>query len=408
MSHTNNLRKDGTRKVLVIVENLSVPFDRRVWRECTALRDAGYQVSVISPKGVTTDHSSRAMVDGVSIYRYRSVQAEGGSLSYMVEYGVAVVMSLWLSALVYYRDRFDVVQICNPPDLLIIAVLPFKLLGKKIIFDQHDLCPEIYQTQKGMGTAKNAMVRILLWCEKVTYWLSDIVIVVNASCKKIAMTRGNKEEKDIFIVRNGPSLSNTKMASSRPELKHGKRYLLSYVGIMGKQEGVDILLRAIRLLSTEYNRNDFHVHIMGGGPVLEPMKRYAIELGVSGLITFAGYVDYRAVMEGIATADVCLCPDPKTPLSDKCSLVKTIEYMSLGKPFVAFDLEEVHASAGPSALYALPNDERDFAEKVNIMLDDEPMRVRMGNMGRERFINECAWEHSQDALYAAYDRAFVR
>jgi glycosyltransferase involved in cell wall biosynthesis len=399
------------RKVLIIVENLSVPFDRRVWRECNALIEAGYQVSAISPMGVGHDTKRRETIDGVSIYRYPIFQADGSLVSYLLEYGVALLMSFWLVWVVLFREGFDVVQICNPPDLLILAVLPVKLLGKKVIFDQHDLSPEIYQVQRSKGgeiPKSNAVLKALLWFERLTYIFSDIVIVVNESCKKIALGRGSKREQDVWVVRNGPSLANIKSAKVNPALKQDKKYLLSYVGMMGPQEGIDVLLRAIRDLLIVHGREDFHVRIMGSGTVLDQMKQYAVDLGINHIVTFTGHVDYLQVMEGIASADLCLCPDPKTALSDKCSLVKAIEYMSLGRPFVAFDLEEVHYSAGDAALYARPNDEKDFAEKLNYLLDNDQLRDSMGNLGRQRVIQQLTWEHSKSALYAAYDNAFEK
>jgi glycosyltransferase involved in cell wall biosynthesis len=396
------------RKVLIVVENLSVPFDRRVWRECQALRAAGYQVSTISPKGEGIDRAWTDVIDDVSIYRYPIFQSDGSFVSYLLEYAVASLASFWLMWVVFFREGFNVIQICNPPDLLILPALPFKLLGKKVIFDQHDLSPEIYQMQKGSGRKQNFVTRALLVFEKITYLFSDIVMVVNESCRKIALGRGCKRDSEVFVVRNGPSVQNIRGTQPNLELKRGKKYLLTYVGMMGPQEGIDILLRAIRDLATVHQRSDFHVHIIGGGTVLAPMKQYSIDLGINPIVTFTGSVDYKQVMEGIASADLCLCPDPKTPLSDKCSLVKVIEYMSLGKAFVAFDLEEVHSLAADAGTYAKPNDERDFAAQINELLQNEDLRISMGKIGRERVMERLTWEHSMESLYAAYDRAFAK
>ncbi len=396
------------RKALIVVENLSVPFDRRVWRECHALYEAGYQVSTISPMGAGTDTKRYEVIDGISIYRYPIYHASGSFRSYVLEYSVALIMSFWLMWVVLVREGFDVVQICNPPDLLIFPTLPFKVLGKKVIFDQHDICPEIYETQKGIQGVPNFVVRVLVRLEKLTYSFADVVMVVNESCQRIALDRGGKKEPDVFIVRNGPSSQNIRNAVPNAALKQGKRHLLSYVGMMGPQEGIDVLLRAVRNLVTVHRRGDFHVRIMGGGTVLDQMKAYAVELGIGELVTFTGSVDYTQVMEGIASADLCLCPDPKTPLSDKCSLVKVIEYMSLGRAFVAFDLEEVRLSAADAGAYAKPGDEADFADNVDRLLDDENLRVSMGELGRKRVMQRLTWEHSKDALYAAYDQAFQK
>jgi glycosyltransferase involved in cell wall biosynthesis len=307
---------------------------------------------------------------------------------------------------VLFREGFDVVQICNPPDLLILVAVPFKLLGKKIIFDQHDLSPEIYQMHRGGHNGPCFVLRALLCFERITYAFADVVLVVNESCRRIAIGRGSKNERDVFVVRNGPSAQSIGSVRTNLALKHGMPHLISYVGMMGPQEGIDALLRAIRDLLTVHGRNDFHVLIMGSGTVLDSMRRYASELGLAEVVTFAGHVEYSQVMEGIATASICVCPDPKTPLNDKCSFVKVVEYMSLGRTLVAFDLEEVRNMAGDAALYAEPNDESDFAAKINRLLDDPDLRTSMGDKGRDRVLRSLTWEHSKSAFYAAYDKVF--
>src|SRR5262249_8351732 len=264
MNRAQNNKTGPKRRVVIVVENLSVPFDRRVWRECNALSEAGYQVSTISPMGTDADKTWHDTIDGVSIYRYPIPQSDGGFVSYLLEYGVAVLMSFWLLWVVLLREGFDVIQICNPPDLLILGALPFKLLGKGIIFDQHDLSPEIYEVQKGTRGKHGTVIRALLAFEKLTYKFSDVVMVVNESCREIAVARGQKKDQDVFVVRNGPSLRNIAGAQPNAALKNGQKYLLSYVGMMGPQEGIDILLRAIQDLTRVHGRDDFHVRIMGG------------------------------------------------------------------------------------------------------------------------------------------------
>jgi glycosyltransferase involved in cell wall biosynthesis len=399
---------DKSRSVLIVVENLSVPFDRRVWKECQALRAAGYRVATISPMGVGVDTAWHEVIDDVSVYRYRAYQASGSFASYLTEFSVALVMTFLLMWVVLVRNGFKVIQICNPPDLLILPTLPFKLLGKKVIFDQHDLCPEIYETQRGLTGEPNRVVRALLWFERLTYACSDVVLVVNESCRRVALRRGRRREADVFVVRNGPSAKSIAAATPNVALKRGRRHLLGYVGMMGPQDGIDVLLRAVRALAVVHRRTDFCVLIMGSGTVLERMKEYASELDVADFVTFTGTIAHAAVLEGIASTDLCLCPDPKTPLSDKCSLVKAIEYMSLGRPFVAFDLEEVRLSAGDAAVYAKPRDEADFAAQIDSLLDDATRRETMGKIGRDRVLQSLTWEHSTTALYAAYDAALGR
>jgi len=396
-----------SRKVLIIVENLPVPFDRRVWRECMALRDAGYGVSVIAPRDESLDEPPREVVNGVSIYRFKPFHSDGGFLSYIAEYAVALVKSLWLIGVVLRREGFQVIQICNPPDLLILAAFPYRLLGKKIIFDQHDLCPEIYQTQRNLAEGeRNVVLSFLRFFESLTYRLSNAVLVVNESCRRIACTRGGRSAESVFVVRNGPTAESVRAVPPDPGLKEGMPFLLVYVGMMGPQEGIDVLLRAVRELRESVGRDDFHVRIIGGGTVLDQMQRYAVELGLESVVTFVGRQDYEHVLRGIASADVCLCPDPKTPLSDKCSLVKSIEYMSLGKPFVAFDLDEVRLASGDAALYARPGEERHFAELIDKLLRDADLRETMGKRGRNRVLQGLTWDHAKQALYDAYASLF--
>ena len=369
-----------------------------------ALKEKGYGVSVIAPRDSMKAEPSRETLNGISIYRFTAYHSTGGFLSYILEYAVALAQSFWLSGVVLRREGFRAIHICNPPDLLILAVLPYKLLGKKIIFDQHDLCPEIYQTQKGLkANDRNLVHSVLSFFEKLTYRLSDIVLVVNESCRRIACARGGKSPGDVFIVRNGPSEESIRDVPTNPQLKNGKPFLLVYVGMMGPQEGIDVLLRAIRTLRDSFGRDDFHVHLIGGGTVLEQMKSYAKELEIDSIVTFAGRQDYDRVLEGIATADVCLCPDPKNPLSDKCSLVKSIEYMSLGRPFVAFDLEEVRLASGSAALYAPPGDEKEYAAHIDRLLRDDDLRMSMGKLGRQTVLDGLTWDHSKESLYEAYE-----
>jgi glycosyltransferase involved in cell wall biosynthesis len=395
---------DDRARVLIIVENLSMPFDRRAWREAESLARAGYQVSVISPKGDSRDDSSREVIDGIAIYRYRSFEARSGLLSYLIEYGHAVLMILVLSFVVHFRRGFDVIQICNPPDVLFLAIWPFKLIGKKIIFDHHDLSPELYLAKDGGG--RRVVARILLALERQTFRFADVVISANDSYKALALSRGGQPESKVFVVRNGPELKRIRSVEPDPSLRQGKEHLLSYVGMMGSQDGVDYLLRSIRILSTELGRDDFHVIVMGGGPELPYLERYARELGVDHLMTFTGLMaDPDRLYRGIATASVCLCPDPMTELNDNSTMAKVLEYMAFGKPVVAFDLKETRVSAGAGALYVTPNEEEEFARRIDELLDSPELRERLGRIGRERIHGGLAWDHSEKQLLAAYETA---
>jgi len=393
-----------SRKVLLLVENLSVPFDRRVWKECCALRDAGFRVTAISPKGRDFDSSFFETLDDVTIYRYPPFESSGAAVSYALEFSVALFWMTVLSWVALAKRGFDVVHLSNPPDVLILAALPFKLLGKKIIFDQHDLSPEIY-SQHHPGGEGSIVHRVLLAFEALTYRCADVVICITQSVCDVARTRGRVGSDRLFLVRNGPDLRSFAHAKADATLRQDRPYLLSYVGMMGPQDGVDILLRAVRILVNDFGRQDFHVHLVGGGTELGRLKNYAEELGLVGYVTFAGQQPYDAVVRVIASADVCLCPDPKTPMNDRANLVKVTEYMCLGRPVVAFDLSEVRHSAGDAAVYATPNDERDFASKIDSLLSSADDRVRRGHIGAQRVLQFLSWDHSKQALLAAYQRA---
>lgn len=390
----------------MVVENLSLPFDRRVWKECCALRDRGYVVSAISPKGSDSDTASRETIDGVALYRYTPFESTGGMLSYALEFGVALAMTTVLSWVILVRRGFDVIHLSNPPDLLIFAALPFKLLGKKIIFDQHDLSPEIFSEHR-RGAEGGLVHRALLAFESVSYRCADVVICITQSICEMAASRGRVRQDDIFLVRNGPDLASFAGATADGSLRHGRRFLLTYVGMMGPQDGVDILLRALKLLVTEVGRQDVHLHLVGGGTELPRLQKYAGELGITDYVTFAGKQDYRRVVTAIASADICVCPDPKTPMNDRANLVKVSEYLCLGKPVVAFDLMEVRHSAADAAVYATPNDEREFASKIDFLLRHPDERARLGELGVGRVRQHLSWDHSKEALFAAYERVFA-
>jgi glycosyltransferase involved in cell wall biosynthesis len=384
-----------------------VPFDQRVWREATALTEAGYHVSVICPKGDGFDVASHEVLHGVAIYSYRAVEARAGVVSFFVEFAQALVMMTLLTLKVFFREGFDVIQICNPPDMLFLVTLPYKLLGRTVIFDHHDLAPEVYQS-KCHSTESNAVHKVLLAFERLTFRFADVVMSTNESYKRVAMTRGRVAEKDVFVVRNGPDLKRVVEAPANPGLKRGKPYLVFYIGTMGSQDGVDYLLRSVAYLIQERGRNDFHTVIMGGGVELEHLKRYAGELGITEHVTFTGRVPDAAVVEALNTADVCACPDPPTPLNSISTMNKTMEYMALGKPVVAFDLIETRVSAGDSALYAMGSDEKNFGDQIGRLLDDPDLRATLSATGRHRIHTALSWEHSKKPLRAAYRHAFEK
>jgi len=394
-------------RVLILVENLSVPFDQRVWREATALTEAGYHVSVICPKGATYDTPSHESIQGISIHRYRALEARNGMLGFFAEFAQALVMMTYLTAVVFGREGFDVIQLCNPPDVLFLTALPYRLLGRGIIFDHHDLAPEVYQSKRGRQEP-DVVYRVLLWLEWLTFRAAHVVMATNESYRRVALGRGGKPPEDVFVVRNGPDLRRVVETAPNPLLKKGRAHLLFYIGTMGAQDGVDCLLRSVAYLIHERGRRDFHTLIMGGGVELENLKRLARELGLNDWVTFTGRVPDAAVVEALSTADVCACPDPATPLNHVSTMNKTMEYMALGKPLVSYDLEETRVSAGDAALYARNGDEGDFGDKLAELLDSPGLRAQLGAAGRRRVLESLSWEHSKRPLLCAYERALRR
>ena len=378
-----------------------MPFDVRVWRESRALTEAGYQVSVICPMGKGYDTGWHELREGVHIYRYPMLEAKTGLLSYLLEYGQAMVFMAFYSLYVLLRRGFDVIQLCNPPDLLIFVAAPFKLLGKKVIFDHHDLCPELLMSKPGAKEG-GAVHRAMAFFERWSIRLSDVVISTNESYKRTVIERCGAKAERVFVVRNGPDLEHFQPVPANSVLRKGKKHLVFYVGNMGTQDGVDYFLRAVHHLLHKRGRDDFHVLIMGGGGELENLIEYAASLGLGEAVTFTGRVDSEDVLEGLYTADVCVSADPRNALNEVSTMNKTMEYMAVGKAQVAFDLHETRVSAGDAALYATPNDEEEFGKHLATLMDDPELRARLGDIGKRRIDEGLSWEHSKPPLLAAY------
>lgn len=395
------------RRVLILVENCSVPLDRRVWKISKALTERGYKIIVICPRGDRIDSLPREKIEGISIYRYRAFEAKEGLLSYIFEYTQAIVKMFLLSILVFIREGFDIIHVCNPPDLLFLVACPFKLMGRRVVFDQHDLSPELYLS-KANSDSTNIIYRALLLLERVSLKIADAIIVTNESYKRIAVTRGRISNKHVFIVRNDPQPDLFKTAQPNQALKNGKHNLIFYVGQIAQQDGVDYLLRSIRYLHKVRKRDDFHLLIMGGGTELDRLKQFASDLGISDLLTFTGLVPHSQVISALPAADICVSPDPKTLQNDASTMIKVVEYMAAGKPIVAYDLTETRVSAGDAALYAKPNDEQDFAEKIAQLLDSPELRKKLGRIGEKRILNGLSWHHSKRHLFDAYRSALSK
>lgn len=392
------------RRVLVIVENLPSPFDRRVWQESTTLRDAGYEVTIICPTGKGYE-SRHEVIDGIHIYRHDlPVEAEG-ALGYALEYSSALFWEFVLAWKVLFRRGFDVIHACNPPDLIFLVGGFFKLfLRKKFVFDHHDINPELYEAKFGR---RDFFYKLMVWCERLTFMTADVSIATNESYKKIAIERGGMKPGDVYVVRSGPKLDRLKIVPPVESLKKGRRHLVGYVGVMGKQEGIDYLLRAVEYMVNTLGRTDVHFGLVGGGTSLEELKAYAAELGVSDYVTFTGRVPDADLLAILNTADVCVNPDVANEMNDKSTMNKIMEYMALGKPIVQFDLTEGRFSAQDASLYAARNDHEDMARKIVELLDDPERRQRMGEFGRRRVEQELEWQYEAPKLLAAYERVFA-
>jgi glycosyltransferase involved in cell wall biosynthesis len=390
------------RHVLILVENLSVPFDRRVWQESRALVDAGFAVTVICPLGAKQDRERETVIDGVRILRYPLRPAAGGPLGYLREYTLALWHTFRLAMKVRRDGPVDVVHACNPPDLLFLIALVLRPGGTRFVFDHHDLVPELFLSR--FPNRGRALYRLTLLVERLTFAVADAVISTNESYRAVAIGRGKMAADRVTVVRSAPDLSRFVSLPQDPSLRRGKKYLVTYLGVMGPQDGVDYALRALQLLRDKFGRNDVHCIFMGAGDAFDEMVSLSEDLGLSDVVEFTGRVPDEFVRRCLSTADVCLSPDPFNPLNDVSTMNKVVEYMAMGCPVVSFDLVEARVSAGDAAVYVPANDECAFAEAVDTLLNDAGRRHSMGMVGRNRVEEELSWDLSRRALVGFYSR----
>lgn len=388
----------SSARVLFLVENNGFPFDVRVRREAFALKDAGYEVSIIAPR--SPGQPWQETLDGVAVYRFPAPPGGEGLLSYAFEFGYATFAMFLLSCWVALRKGFDVVHAANPPDTLFLIGAFFKMFGKKFVFDHHDLSPETYLS-RFKEPKPNFVYRMLRLLEAGTYRTADIVIATNESYRKAAMTRGKMPAASVFVVRNGPPLAFQAVPPD-PQLQNRARHLVGYIGTMGPQDGVDYWLRSVREITVTMGRKDFLAVIVGSGDAAPSLHRLVKTLGIGAHVWFTGRIPDLEARTILSTVAVCVQPDPMNPLNDKSTMNKVMEYMALGKPLVAFDLVETRYSAGEAALYAAANDEADFARKVCWLLDNPNEGARLGALGRARVESSLAWERSVPELVRAY------
>ncbi|MCX2980986.1 glycosyltransferase WbuB [Halieaceae bacterium IMCC14734] len=392
------------RRVLFIVENLPSPFDRRVWQEATTLEEAGYEVSIICPTGKGFERKFE-VIDNIHIYRHSLPLEADGAAGYALEYSAALFWEFYLAFKVLFTRGFDAIHACNPPDLIFIVGGFFRFFfGKKFLFDHHDINPELYEAK---FNRRDLFYKIMLLCERLTFKTASVSIATNESYKEVAIRRGGMPADRVHVVRSGPMLDRLRIVEPVHELKKGRKYLVGYVGVMGKQEGIDYLLRAAKFLIKDKGREDIHFGLVGGGTELENLEEYARNLGVADYVTFTGRVPDDELLAMLNTADVCVNPDVANEMNDKSTMNKIMEYMALAKPIVQFDLIEGKFSAGESSLYAKRNDEEDFAEKILQLLGDPELRTTMGEFGRNRVISQLEWSFEQPKLLDAYDQLFA-
>jgi glycosyltransferase involved in cell wall biosynthesis len=396
--------KEYAGKILIIVQNLPVPFDRRVWLEAQTLTAHDYKVSVICPKSEDYNKSYE-VTENVHIYRYNMPINANGVLSYFLEFAYAWLATAFLSIKVLLRQGFDVIQACNPPDTYFLLGWIYKLFGKKYVFDHHDLCPEMFAIK--YASPHPFLHKALLLLEKLTMHTANIVIVTNKSYKEMAMKRGDKNSNDIYIVRTGPDLRRLQPCAPQRHLKEGFRYLVCYLGEMCPQDGVDYLLKSADYLVNTLGHKDILFVLLGGGPAMPMFKEMSEKMGLQKNVRFTGRVSDELLSCYLSTADVCVDPDPWSEWATCSTMNKVLEYMAFARPVVAFDLKETRRSAMAAAEYVQPNEIDKFAEKIVDLLNDPEKRRLMGYFGQQRIRQSLAWEHSQTNLLAAYERVFA-
>jgi glycosyltransferase involved in cell wall biosynthesis len=385
---------------LIIVQNLPLPFDRRVWLECQALVSAGYRVAAVCPKG--GGDPSYQVIDGVELYKYRPYAPGGSKLSFIAEYVYSFLATAANTLKARLHGRFAVIQACNPPDIFWPIALAFRVMeGTKFVFDHHDLCPELFESRFPGGP--KLPYRGLRALERRTHRSADHVISTNASYREIAINRSGKPAADVTIVRTGPDPERLKRGPADSDQRRGRKYLAAYIGVMGPQDGVDIVIRAADVVVRELGRDDIAFTLIGSGDCFDELVALRDELGLADHVEFTGRAPDELVTRIMSTADVGLSPDPKNPLNDLSTMNKSMEYMAFELPVVAFDLRETRVSVADAGVYVTPNDVHEYAEAIVALMDDEAKRAELGKLGRERVEQELAWSHQQRAYLDVYD-----
>jgi len=390
------------KHILIIVENLPVPFDRRVWQEANTLKDNGAKVSIICPK-MKDYTASYEVLNGIEIYRHSLPIEARGAIGYLLEYSSALFWEFFLSWKIFFKKRFHVIHGCNPPDLIFLVALCFKIFGVKYVFDHHDINPELYIAK---FKSKGFLYEMIILFERLTFAAADFSIATNESYKEIAIKRGKMAEAKIQIIRSGPKLERLKLLPPDIKFFKGRKYLVGYVGVIGGQEGIDLLLESVKHIVSI--RKNIQFAIVGGGSDLEHMIQLSVKSGLNDFVDFYGRVPDDLMIAVLNSADVCVNPDSPTEMNNLSTMNKIMEYMALRKPVVQYDLKEGRFSAQEASLYARCGDTIDFANKIIQLIDDPELRTRMGDFAYNRVLNELSWDYEKEKLIKFYDRILLK
>ena len=403
----------------MLVEN-QFPADPRVRNEALTLTRNGFKVSVIALRG--RGEKRREVVEGVVVYRvprltlFKKLPGEHRSLigsflnklqvvgGYVAEYSYFTGACLMVSFYVAFREGFDAIHAHNPPDTLCVVGGVHKLFGKKFVFDHHDLSPELYRSR--YNTPNGYVTSGLRLFEKLSLKLADVAIATNESYRDIDIERNGIASDRVFVVRNGPDLKRVRPVDPDPALVGMGKTVLGYVGAMNPQDGLDYLLRALGHLVHDLKRPDFYCVLIGVGDSLDELRALAVKLKITDQVFFTGFISDEDVMRYLSSTDICLDPNPASPLNDVSTWIKIMEYMALGKPIVSFDLKETRISAEQAAIYVKPNDELEFARAILQLMDDPARRRRMGTWGQQRLHEKLSWNVTSANLVTAYEHLF--
>ncbi len=391
-------------RILMLLENESYPADCRVLLQAESLVAAGYRVSVICPTDSKSARKAETVGD-VRVYRYPHPPVFSGLLGYVLEYGYSILMQFLISLYVFLRHGFDAIHMHTPPDMNAVIPAFYKVFGIKFIYDLHDLSPELYLAQRD-GEGSKLIHGLLLRFERFASRIANLLIATNETQQNVQIHRCCANPSKCFVVRNGPNEAFMKTVVPKQELRKPGCLNIGYVGVIGIQDGVDYLIRAVHVLVTECRRTDLQVIIVGSGPALADLKSLVEKLKLSQYFLFTGMIPFVEVPQHIAAFDICSTPDPSNPYNDSCTTIKTMEYMAMGKPVVCFETSENVKTAGEAALYASNNDVLEYASLLEKLMNDAELRTQMGKQGRKRVENGLTWNHQAAQLIKAYDGLF--